>query len=180
MLGTLFAHLDRREGAWCLRLNRAARWRPARRLFAIVSRVGDGLFWYALMLVLPFYAGMQGLEVTLQMALTGALGVAFYRWLKLGTSRERPCARHAAIDLAGVPLDRFSFPSGHTLHAVAFSVLACAHFPDLAWLLVPFTALVALSRVVLGLHYPSDVLAGALIGATLATASQALSRVLGI
>lgn len=177
MLATLFARLDRRESAWCLRLNRAVRWRLARSLFASVSRVGDGPFWYLLMLLLPLYAGWHGLAVTLQMVVTGAIGLALYRWLKLGTGRERPCARDHAIDLAGVPLDRFSFPSGHTLHAVAFTQLASGAFPELGWLLVPLTALIALSRVVLGLHYPSDVVAGALLGATLATACQALVRV---
>src|SRR5690606_27432241 len=66
------------------------------------------------------------------------------------------------------PLDEFSFPSGHTLHAVAFSLVAVAHVPLLAWLLLPFTACVAVSRVVLGLHYPSDVLAATVIGSALA------------
>ena len=69
------------------------------------------------------------------------------------------------------PLDEFSFPSGHTLHAVAFSLVALAHYPVLAWLLIPFTASVAVSRVVLGLHYPSDVLAATGIGAALASFS---------
>ena len=66
------------------------------------------------------------------------------------------------------PLDRYSFPSGHTLHAVCFAWQAVAHFPALSWTLVPVAALIALSRVVLGLHYPTDVLAGAAIGALLA------------
>jgi undecaprenyl-diphosphatase len=44
----------------------------------------------------------------------------------------------------------------------------------LAWLLVPFTLLVAASRVVLGLHYPSDVLAGAALGALIASVFLAL------
>jgi undecaprenyl-diphosphatase len=71
-------------------------------------------------------------------------------------------------------LDRYSFPSGHTLHAVSFTTLAVSSFPELAWLLVPFAALIAASRVVLGLHYPTDVAAGALIGATLAVLSMVL------
>ena len=69
------------------------------------------------------------------------------------------------------PLDEFSFPSGHTLHAVAFTLVALTYYPLLAWLLIPFSASVAASRVVLGLHYPSDVLAATVIGSTLAGTS---------
>jgi undecaprenyl-diphosphatase len=72
------------------------------------------------------------------------------------------------IQAWGAPLDEFSFPSGHTLHAVAFTLVALAHYPALAPLLLPFTACVATSRVVLGLHYPSDVLAATAIGIGLA------------
>jgi undecaprenyl-diphosphatase len=70
--------------------------------------------------------------------------------------------------LTGKPLDKFSFPSGHTLHAVVFGVVALNYYPQLAFIILPFTTLVGLSRVVLGLHYPSDVLAGALIGSLIA------------
>jgi undecaprenyl-diphosphatase len=87
-----------------------------------------------------------------------------YKWLKGKTLRPRPYEVHQDIWLTGRPLDRFSFPSGHTLHAVAFSSIAVFYYPALFLLVVPFAAMVALSRVVLGLHYPSDVLMGALIG----------------
>ena len=79
------------------------------------------------------------------------------------------------INRAAAPLDRYSFPSGHTLHAVSFTWQACAHFPELAWVLLPLAALIAGSRVVLGLHYPSDVLAGAAVGAALAELGLACS-----
>ncbi|RYZ72780.1 MAG: phosphatase PAP2 family protein, partial [Lysobacteraceae bacterium] len=83
----------------------------------------------------------------------------------------RPFASDLRIRAWVAPLDEFSFPSGHTLHAVAFSLVAIAHYPSLAWLLLPFSACVALSRVVLGLHYPSDVLAALVIGSGLASCS---------
>ena len=83
--------------------------------------------------------------------------------------------RHPGINLAMPPLDRYSFPSGHTLHAVSFAWQAIAHFPALSWILVPAASLIALSRVVLGLHYPTDVLAGAAIGALLAACGLALA-----
>ena len=73
------------------------------------------------------------------------------------------------------PLDRYSFPSGHTLHAVSFTIMI-AHFePLLLPVAIPFAILVAASRVILGLHYPSDVIVGALIGASLASASIGLA-----
>ena len=94
--------------------------------------------------------------------------------LKERLVRERPYIAHAGIELGLAPLDRYSFPSGHTLHAVCFTLLAVAHVPELAPLLVPFTLLVGASRIVLGLHYPSDVVAGAVIGAIVAGASLAV------
>jgi undecaprenyl-diphosphatase len=121
--------------------------------------------WYALMLALPVIHGAQGLRVSGVMLVSGAVGLAVYKLLKRTFVRERPFIRHAGISLAGAPLDRYSFPSGHTLHAVAFSWQASAAFPELGIVLVPLALAIAGSRVVLGLHYPTDVLVGAILGA---------------
>lgn len=164
----LFRRVDAFEYAWCLRFNRSCRTPTVRQAFAVVSRLGDGVFWYALMALLPLLYGRAGLHVSLQMIGVGAVGLGLYKWLKSRLVRERPCVSLLGIVQGTVPLDRYSFPSGHTLHAVGFATLVSVQFPALAWLCMPFAMLVALSRVVLGLHYPSDVLAGAAIGATLA------------
>ena len=103
------------------------------------------------------------------------LGLLIYTLLKRVFVRERPFITHTSIDMKAVPLDRYSFPSGHTLHAVSFAWQATAHFPELGWVLLPLAALIAGSRVVLGLHYPSDVLAGAAIGAALAELGTSLA-----
>lgn len=153
------------DAAACLRANRLSRRPWPRRLLRAASRLGDGVFWYALMLSLAFAGGERGPAAAAQLALTGLACTAPYKWLKGRTARPRPYAVRPEIVCAAAPLDRFSFPSGHTLHAVGFTVVALAHYPALAPLLVPFTLLVAMSRPVLGLHYPSDVLAGAAIGA---------------
>jgi undecaprenyl-diphosphatase len=108
------------------------------------------------------------------MAATGLACTVLYKWLKARTSRPRPYQVNRTIRCDVAPLDRFSFPSGHTLHAVAFSTILLAYYPAFAWLVLPFSVMVALSRMVLGLHYPSDVLAGAAIGIVVSGASLAL------
>jgi undecaprenyl-diphosphatase len=162
------------DEAWCVRLNRASGVRWVRALFRAMSRLGDGVFWYVLMGGILLADGPAAAGPVLRMAAVGAIGLLLYKWLKKRTSRPRPYQVRAAIRLGADPLDQFSFPSGHMLHAVTFSILMTAHLPALAWLVWPFALLVAASRVVLGLHYPTDVLAGAAIGATLALAALAL------
>ena len=158
----------RHDAGWCLRSNRWCARQGVLRFFAAISRLGDGAFWYALMLALVIFDGLHGLRVSAHLAATGLATLLLYKLLKRWTKRPRPFARDGRIRAWVAPLDEFSFPSGHTLHAVAFTLVALAYYPALAWLLVPFSASVAASRVVLGLHYPSDVLAATAIGSALA------------
>ncbi len=166
---SIFAHMDAVELSLCLRCNRVCQRRLIELLFVAVSRLGNGVLWYALIAVLPLYYGPAAIPASLRMIAVGALGVGIYKALKSKLIRQRPYIRHAVIRQATASLDLYSFPSGHTLHAVSFTTVAVFQFAELAWLLVPFTLLVAMSRVVLGLHYPSDVLAGGALGLALAS-----------
>ena len=162
------ARIEDAEARFCVRANRSCECRVVLAVFAVASRLGDGILWYCLMLLLPLLFGAAGLATAVQMAAAGIFGTALYRQLKERLARERPCKLNPRIRAGARPLDRYSFPSGHTLHAVAFTAIALASFPILAWVLVPFALLVAASRVILGLHYPSDVVAGAVLGLAIA------------
>jgi undecaprenyl-diphosphatase len=163
--------LSRGEARFCLACNRWGHRASVRGYFATVSRLGDGVFWYTLMALTVALDGLAGLAASAHMAATGVAALLMYRGLKRWTRRPRPFASDRRIRPLVRPLDEFSFPSGHTLHAVAFTLVALAHYPGLAWLLIPFSASVGASRVVLGLHYPSDVLAATCIGSGLAALS---------
>lgn len=165
----LYLHrMHQLDSNMCVAVNHTSQYRLIRDSFRLVSRLGDGVFWYGLMLMVLVVKGSEGVLPVLHMGITGLSGTLLYKWLKGKTLRPRPYEVRQEINLAGMPLDKFSFPSGHTLHAVLFSVVALSYYPQLAIILVPFTIMVGLSRVVLGLHYPSDVFAGALIGASMA------------
>jgi undecaprenyl-diphosphatase len=167
LLDKLFEHeLD--VCRWC---NRACGHEWIKQAFTFISWLGNGKFWYALMLALPLYYGPADIAVSLQLAAVGAAGLLIYKLIKSGTERMRPYMRSASIKLGTAPLDKYSFPSGHTLHAASFTLIAGTHHPELLWMLIPVALLIAASRIVLGLHYPTDVLTGGAIGSVLAICS---------
>jgi len=174
-IDTTLARLQLWEERLCVRANRRARQRPVALFLQAVSWLGNGVFWYALMLALLLADPAGASRPVLHMALVGAVCTCCYKILKHSTTRSRPFEVIPLVMPGAAVLDRFSFPSGHTLHAIAFTLVACAHYPDLWALLVPFTALTAVSRVALGLHYPSDVIAGGALGALIAGGSFAIA-----
>jgi len=155
----------------CVRVNRGARQRPVVLVLQAVSWLGNGLFWYALMLALLLADAHGAAMPVLHMAFVGAVCTCCYKMVKRSTVRSRPYQVNPLVSAGAAVLDRFSFPSGHTLHAIAFSLVACAYYPGLWIILWPFALVTAVSRVALGLHYPSDVIAGGALGALIAAAS---------
>ncbi len=173
-----FARFDAAELKFCRYLNLSSRSSVVRQLFRAISWLGDGWIWYGLMLALPLVYGLDGLQASLHMVATGALGLTLYKLIKNHAVRERPYITHSAIECASAPLDRYSFPSGHTLHAVCFTLLLSSYFPEWTAALIGLALLIALSRVILGLHYPTDVAAGAVLGGSLGFGSSLLGTFL--
>jgi undecaprenyl-diphosphatase len=167
----LWAERDRR---WARRLHGAVQYRILTSVLVGASWLGDGIFWYALLGALAFFGGTEGRDIAAHMALAGLVNLSLYYFLKRRIGRPRPFVQCSDIRACARALDRFSFPSGHVLHALTFTIILTHHYPPAAFALVPVTLLIALSRVTLGLHYPSDVAAGAGIGAVVASLVLAL------
>ncbi|MGO9230230.1 MAG: phosphatase PAP2 family protein [Bryobacteraceae bacterium] len=159
-----------------LRVNRwyAPRW--IRVWMICATRGGDGWLWYALGLVLLLFGGEQRFLAVGSGALAASTGIALFLKLKKAAHRRRPSEPHCWASL--LPPDQFSFPSGHTITAFAVSISLAAYYPELGVGLLFCAASVAASRILLGMHFLSDVLAGAAIGALLATGASHLVRLL--
>lgn len=151
-----------------LMMGRVERWRLPRaiRLWMIYStRCGDGWLWYALVLLVFLEGGEARYRASTAATLAVIWGVVLFSVLKRICKRPRP--RFACLrvdDGFPVPPDIFSFPSGHTITAFAMAVSLFHYYPAMTPILLFAACSVAASRVLLGMHYPSDVVAGALIG----------------
>jgi len=160
-----------------LRLSgRVRRWAPPRwfRVWMVgATRFGDGWGWFAIGTVL--LSGSGSAHRTLAAGtLSTALANAVLVYLKRRVRRRRPCEQGPHPLFRVKPPDDFSFPSGHATNAFAICTVVSIAFPFIAPVLAILAASVAASRVVLGLHYASDVLVGALIGATCGLAAVQL------
>lgn len=173
-MASVMAYMNDFEVGLCLKINRLSHRAAVREVFATVSKLGDGGFWLIMAMLIFAKQGTQVLPSLLVVGLTALAGIWLYKFLKNRLVRERPYILHGDIQLGAAPLDRYSFPSGHTLHAASFTILFSGIEPALLPLMLPFAFLVAASRVILGLHYPSDVLVGAAIGTGLAIAGLQL------
>ena len=148
-------------------MRRVNRWTPPRwlRLWMIwATRAGDGWLWLAVGLLVALLGGDGRWTALGTSAASAAAGVGLFQLLKRLADRRRPCALepHAWAEL--LPPDRFSFPSGHSMTAFAVTVSLAAFYPVLLPALLLCAVSVAASRILLGLHFLSDVLAGAALG----------------
>ena len=164
-------HRIERERSFALWMHAASAHRWVVLSLNAVSRLGDGWMWFAVALSLPWLDHVSGTNCAIRMAGVGIVNLVIYLIVKRCIARPRPYRSCPGIKACARSLDEFSFPSGHTLHSVAFGLILVSYYPPLNFVIWPFTLLVAVSRVVLGLHYPSDVIVGAAVGAITAAVS---------
>ncbi|HXS94297.1 MAG TPA: phosphatase PAP2 family protein [Candidatus Limnocylindrales bacterium] len=164
----MLSFIARRDHRLMRRLNRWSAPRWIRVWMLCATRGGDGWLWYALGAIVLLVGGPDRFWAAGSAAVAVALGITLFLRVKKMTGRRRPCALEPHCWATLLPPDQFSFPSGHTITAFAVSVSLIRFYPSLTIGLLFCAISVAASRIVLGMHFLSDVLAGAAIGTGLA------------
>jgi undecaprenyl-diphosphatase len=156
--------LMRKVNSW-----RAPRW--IRVWMICATRGGDGWLWYAMFGLVAFFGGAERFLAIGSATLAALSGIGAFLRLKKFTGRRRPCALEPHCWATLLPPDQFSFPSGHTITAFAVALSLSMFYPELTPGLIFCAVSIAASRVLLGMHFLSDVVAGAAIGSGLAYGS---------
>lgn len=146
------------------------RWLPPRwfRVWMLASsRGGDGWLWSFVAVILALFGGSSRAAALGAGTTAAGVAIAVYSCLKRVVCRQRPCAVEPHCWSALVPPDRFSFPSGHAMVAFAVAVPLGLFYPVAAAALYFCAVSISASRVVLGMHFLSDVLAGGVLGGLL-------------
>jgi undecaprenyl-diphosphatase len=136
----------------------SSRWRW---VAALGAHLGDGPLWAVVGAGLLIWgsAFVRGLTLLAALAVLASTGISTA--IKFTVRRRRP---RELTQFYAVKHDRYSFPSGHATRMAAIAVVVGRFVPGLVPVGYPLTLVVALCRIVVGVHYPSDVLAGLLIG----------------
>lgn len=130
----------------------------------LLSRTGDGYLPVLTPIVCFALSTPLSRQLAWQITFLFIVERLLYWVLKNSLKRQRPAETVSSFTAVIVASDKFSFPSGHTSAATLYACIIWAHFPLLGACLFVWAAGVGASRVILGVHYPSDILAGATLG----------------
>jgi undecaprenyl-diphosphatase len=147
------------------------------RYVTTLSDLGEGLGWVAASVALAWLGGAKGRRAGAATTIA-ALGTTYVvqRLVKPVFRRRRPWVERDVM-VVGIRTTDASFPSGHTAASFAAATALASFYPGVAPLLFALSTGVALSRIHLGHHFPSDVTVGAAIGVASGTAISILIKI---
>lgn len=141
------------------------------KLIRAVSHSGDGYMQMALPLFVLTFEPVLGAAVAWHCLIAFAIERLCYLVLKPSLKRRRPPEVLPSFSSVIQASDKFSFPSGHSMASFCLATVLFLHYGSMVGFLFVWAAAVASARVLLGVHFPTDVLAGAALGVSIAVAT---------
>jgi len=136
---------------------------PARvdKLLKFYTRMGDGYIWGLVIAYIYFFYGRAILFNIIERVIPAILFSLFFYWLvKLSVRRKRPFDLLKEVNADVPPLDKYSFPSGHTMNNLAVGFTLFAEIPSVGWIMLLMPLTWGFLRVYYGVHWLFDIIGG--------------------
>jgi len=164
MVKSFFLYLGNLDSRLCVIVSTYTGKRYLDKSMYYITRSGDGPLYAIVALLMLIFAFDTGFLFLVAGSLAFVIEIVIQKLIKHKVKRQRPGASVKGIRFLVSPPDQFSFPSGHTAGAFIMGVLTLYFFPFLTIPVFMWAGLMGFSRIYNGVHFPTDVFAGALLG----------------
>ncbi len=168
MMQNFFLICNQREINFVRKAVRQSEVPSIRKLFVTINYLGNGWIYLLAAVGIMAWYGLSAWQTLSVAILATGLTHSIYPKIKRRLARLRPCDFDPSLNLSIKVMDKYSFPSGHVMTATAVGIPLGISFPELIPVILVIAVLIGWARLALGHHYPSDLVAGVLLGALIA------------
>lgn len=152
---------------------------PAANISKAISHTGDGHLYAVMGIVAWLFEPIAGKMFFITGIIAYSIELPVYWLIKNGFKRRRPAQTSHLLTSFITPSDQYSLPSGHTAAAFLMATLLHQFYPEFAGFAFLWAALIGFSRILLGVHFFTDIVLGALLGVSSAFIAIAATNIYG-
>ncbi|MTI67261.1 MAG: phosphatase PAP2 family protein [Firmicutes bacterium] len=162
----LFKHFTNGDQKIFYFLNGKLKCRPLDITMPYLTRLGGAVFSILLPLILLLFGKNKTRIIGFEILVSITLSHLFVRVIKNKFSRVRPYDILENINTYNITLKDYSFPSGHTTASFSMATVISLNIPYLMAIIMGLATIIGISRIYVGVHYPSDVMVGIILGSS--------------
>lgn len=164
VLDTILNKIYKQDVAILKAVNTSLNCRALDIIMPIITYLGSTIFSILFTLISIFHSDRTIHLLGLKTCITLMISSFISKLIKESVNRIRPFLKIKNLNIKKIGIDEYSFPSGHTCAAFSIAVTVSLFFPNITITAIALASCVGVSRMYLGVHYPTDVLAGTFLG----------------
>ena len=163
-MSALLKNIQRKDSDILFLFNNNIKCRALDFIMPCITYLGSFTFCATLCLICFFVPSHIIRGLTLKTAASLIIATITAHFIKVTVNRIRPFLTLTNLNIRKIGIDNYSFPSGHTTSAFCIAIMFSLYFPVITPILITLACGVGISRMYLGVHYPTDVLVGMFLG----------------
>ncbi len=161
---SLLKHIEHRDAVLLRLINNSLKCSVLDILMPIITYLGSGFVTIPLCAAAILNKTTSVHRFGIGSALSLSISYVISEIIKITVNRLRPFLQMENLNIKKIGIDKYSFPSGHTTAAFSIGIMGSLFFPAASVIFIVIAFAVGISRMYLGVHYPTDVFAGSILG----------------